>query len=172
MKEINEFIAQFNVTLPLEESNIVRKHNRYYKLPKKLKQQAPQGFFFAGEYLGAVKGASFFPSFPLLSMLAQTKATKIVLDKKTAWLFICGREIFKKGIMNPNNLKKGEYVLIMNKHNECLGFGKIMINIRAEIDRDKVAVKNVLDVGDFLRREKRQPRPQHSSNNNYRKGPR
>jgi len=169
MKEINDFIAQFNVTLPLEESNIVRNHNRYYMLSKELKQQTPKGFFYAGEYLGAVKGASFFPSFPLLSMLAQTKVNKIVLDKKTAWLFICGRDIFKKGIIKPNNLKKGEYVLVMNKYNECLGFGKIMINIRAEIDRDKVAVKNILDLGDFLRREKREPRRQQTSNNNYRK---
>lgn len=160
MKEINDFLAQFNAKIPLKESNIVRNKNRYYLLSKKLKQQAPKGFFYAGAYLGSVKGTGFFPSFLLLSMIAKTKANKLTVDKKTAWLFICGRDIFKKGIIQENKLKKGDYALIMNEYNDCLGFGKMVINIRAEIDLDKTAVKNILDVGDFLRREKRQPRCQ------------
>jgi ribosome biogenesis protein Nip4 len=163
MKEIKDFVAQFNARIPLDESRIVRNRNRYYILPKKLKQQAPKGFFYAGAYLGAVKGASFFPSFLLLAMIAETKANKLVVDKKTAWLFICGRDIFKKGILKESNLKRGDYTLIMNEHNECLGFGKMMINLRAEIDLNKTAVKNILDIGDFLRREKRQPRRQQRS---------
>ena len=63
MKAINDFVAQFNASIPLDETRIVRNRNRYYMLSKKLKQQAPKGFFYAGAYLGAVKGASFFPSF-------------------------------------------------------------------------------------------------------------
>jgi ribosome biogenesis protein Nip4 len=158
MKAIHDFVAQFNTNLALDESLIVRSRNRYYMLSKTLKQQAPKGFFYAGTYLGAVKGASFFPSFLLLQVISQQKANKLVVDKKTAWLFICGRDIFKKGILKDNNMKRGEYTLILNGHNECLGFGKMLINLRAEIDLNKTAVKNILDVGDFLRREKRQLR--------------
>ncbi len=169
MKAINDFVAQFNASIPLDESHLVRNRNRYYLLSKKLKQQAPKGFFYAGAYLGAVKGASFFPSFLLLAMIAETKANKLVVDRKTAWLFICGRDIFKKGILKADNLKKGDITLIMNEHNECLGFGKMMINLREEIDLNKTAVKNILDIGDFLRREKRQPRRQHSSSEPTRK---
>ncbi len=156
-------MAQFNASIPLDESRIVRSRNRYYLLSKKLKQQVPKGFFYVGAYLGAVKGASFFPSFLLLAMLAESKANKLVIDKKTAWLFICGRDIFQQGILKENNLKKGDYTLIMNEHNECLGFGKIMHNLRGVPDAKKVAVKNILDIGDFLRREKRQPRRQQFS---------
>jgi ribosome biogenesis protein Nip4 len=163
MKEINDFVAQFNASLPLDESHIVRNRNRYYLLSKKLKHQVPKGFFYAGAYLGAVKGASFFPSFLLLAMISERKANKLVVDKKTAWLFICGRDIFKKGILKGNNLKKGDYTLILNEHNECLGFGKIMHNIREETNVNKVAVKNILDIGDFLRREKRKSRRQKRS---------
>ena len=163
MKAINDFVAQFNASIPLDETRIVRNRNRYYLLSKKLKQQAPKGFFYAGAYLGAVKGASFFPSFLLLAMIAETKANKLVVDRKTAWLFICGRDIFKKGILKADNLKKGDITLILNEHNECLGFGKMMLKLRAEIDLNKTAVKNILDIGDFLRREKRQPRQQSSS---------
>ncbi|HDQ05358.1 MAG TPA: hypothetical protein ENN36_01375 [Candidatus Bathyarchaeota archaeon] len=162
MKEIKDFVAQFNAAIALDESRIVRNGNRDYLLSKKLKQQVPKSFFYAGAYLGAVKGASFFPSFLLLSMMAEVKANKLVVDKKTAWLFICGRDIFKKGILKGNNLKKGDYTLILNEHNECLGFGKTACNLREETDANKVAVKNILDIGDFLRREKRSRKLQGS----------
>ena len=132
-------------------------------LTKELKQQTPKGFFYKGTYLGAVKGASFFPSFLLLTMIAKTKANKLVVDKKSAWLFICGRDIFRRGILEAEKLKKNDFALIMNNQNECLGFGKIMINLRGSPDSKQVAVKNVLDIGDFLRREMRQSRRQQLS---------
>ena len=163
MREINDFVEQFNANIILDENQIVRNRNRYYLLSKNLKQKIPKGFFYAGEYLGAVKGASFFPSFLLLAKIAQTKANKVIVDKKTAWLFICGRDIFRQGILKGNNLKKGDYTLIINEHNECLGFGKIMINLRGVPDSKEVAVKNILDLGDFLRREKRQSHKQQHS---------
>jgi ribosome biogenesis protein Nip4 len=168
MKEINDFVAQFNASIPFDKSRIVRSRNRYYLLSKKLKQQVPKAFFYAGAYLGAVKGASFFPSFLLLSMIAERKANKLVVDKKTAWLFICGRDVFKQGILKGNNLKKGNYALILNEHNECLGFGKIICNLRGVPDVNKVAVKNILDIGDFLRREKRQSRRRQGSSKLHR----
>jgi ribosome biogenesis protein Nip4 len=158
MKEIVDFVQQFNVEIPLDEKQIVRKGNRYYFLSEKLSQKAPKGFFYAGEYLGSVKGTGFFPGFALLRMIAKTKATKITLGTKAAWLFICGRDIFKRGLPKDSNLKKGDYTLIMNQNEECLGFGRVMINVRGEIDMDKIAVKNILDVGDFLRREKKLPK--------------
>ncbi len=163
MKEINDFAAQFNARILLDKSHITKNRNRYYLLSKKLKQQAPKDFFFAGAYLGAVKGASFFPSFLLLTMIAESKANKIVIEKKTAWLFICGRDIFKKGILKENRLKKGDFTLILNEHNECLGFGKVLHNIRKENNVNKVVVKNILDIGDFLRREKRKSKRQKRS---------
>ena len=168
MKAIKEFVGQFRASINLDESRIVRNRNRYYILSKKLKHQVPKSFFYAGAYLGAVKGASLFPSFILLSMIAERKAKKLVIDKKTAWLFICGRDIFKQGILKVNGSRKGDYTLILNEHNECLGFGKIMCNLREESDANKVAVKNILDIGDFLRREKRQSRRQQRSSRLHR----
>ncbi len=178
MKEIRDFVAQFNASIPFDTSRIVRNKNRYYLLSEKLKHQFPKGFFYAGVYLGAVKGASLFPSFLLLSMIAETKANKLVVDKKTAWLFICGRDIFRKGILKGSNLKKGDYTLILNERNECLGFGKTTCNLRGEADANKVVVKSILDIGDFLRREKRQSKRQqhsrrlHGSNRKLRKSTR
>jgi ribosome biogenesis protein Nip4 len=159
MKAIKDFVGQFRASIALDESLIINKKSRYYLLNEKLKKHIQQEFFYAGTYLGKLKGSIFFPSFLLLTMMAECKANKIVVDKKTAWLFICGRDIFKQGILKTNGTKrKGEYTLILNENNECLGFGKISRNIHEEKTANKVIVKNILDIGDFLRREKQQSR--------------
>ena len=77
----------------------------------------------------------------------------MVVDAKTAWLFICGRDIFKRGIVKvEGSNKKDAYTLVLNQHGECLGFGKILYDLDGE--KGRVAVKNISDIGDFLRREK------------------
>jgi ribosome biogenesis protein Nip4 len=49
--------------------------------------------------------------------------------------------------------RKGDVTLVMNEFGECLGFGKITGGFDGL--EGKVAVKDVLDIGDFLRREKK-----------------
>lgn len=86
-------------------------------------------------------------------MIAERDANKVFVKSKAEWLFICGKDIFKEGIMKVSGSnKKGDYALILNMHGECLGFGKIVKNLD-EI-REGLALRNILDVGDFLRREK------------------
>jgi ribosome biogenesis protein Nip4 len=50
--------------------------------------------------------------------------------------------------------KKGELTLVLNIDGGCLGFGKIARNLDSEQNGQKVAVKNISDIGDFLRRER------------------
>ena len=85
-------------------------------------------FYYAGLYLGKVgKKGVFFPSFNLLNMLVDVAANKVVVDRKAAWLFICGRDIFREGIVKVMGSKrKGDATLVLNEFGECLGFGKIM----------------------------------------------
>jgi ribosome biogenesis protein Nip4 len=86
-------------------------------------------------------------------MLARGEANKIVVDKKAAWLFICGRDIFRKGIVAVHgSRRKGDHALVLNEFGECLGFGKIASSLEVA-EKTEVAVKNISDVGDFLRRE-------------------
>jgi ribosome biogenesis protein Nip4 len=152
MKQIKDFVSRFQTRISLDENLIVKRQNRYFLLNENLKRLISEDFFYAGTYLGKTKNGKFFPSFNLLRMIAKKKTNKIIVDKKTEWLFICGRDIFKKGIINVlGSKRKGNYTLILNQHDECLGFGKILCNL----DKEKgVAVKNISDIGDFLRREK------------------
>jgi ribosome biogenesis protein Nip4 len=77
----------------------------------------------------------------------------VVVDEKTEWLFICGRDIFKQGVIRlQGSRRKGDYTLVLNRHRECLGFGKILFDLSGE--REGVVIKNIFDIGDFLRRER------------------
>lgn len=152
MKPIKDFVGRFNAKILLDETFVVKKRNRYFLLNEALKNVIARNFFYAGLYLGKMRKGRFFPSFNLLKMIGKTKANKIVVDKKTEWLFICGRDIFKRGIKKvTGSMNKGSYVLILNMKDECLGYGKILHNLNKTSER--VVIKNILDIGDFLRRE-------------------
>jgi ribosome biogenesis protein Nip4 len=152
IKPILDFVSLFGTSINLNENLVVRVGNRYFLVSEDLKKAMSRDFFCAGSYLGKIKNAIFFPGFELLRMMAEKNANRIVVDKKTEWLFICGRDIFKQGITTvTGSSRRGDYVLVLNRHNECLGFGRIICDLNKTTKG--VVVKNVLDVGDFLRRE-------------------
>ena len=155
MRPYEVFVSRFGGKVAFNSEFIIEKGQRYYLLNPRLKKIGQGDFYYAGLYLGKVgnKGI-FFPSFNLLNMLVTVAANKIVVDQKAAWLFICGRDVFREGIVKVMGSKrKGEAALVINEFGECLGFGKIMGNL--DESESKLAVNNVLDVGDFLRRERR-----------------
>lgn len=153
MKAIQSFVSQFEAKVEVNPEFIVETNQRFYLLNPALRKLAKKDFYYAGLYLGKVKNGVFFPSFNLLSTLVNVTANKVVLNRKAAWLFICGRDVFQSGILKVMGSKrKGSSTLVLNEFGECLGFGKITCNLdQAE---GKIAIKNILDVGDFLRREK------------------
>ncbi len=155
MKAITDFAGRFNAAIRLDETSLMTKEGRYFLVNKRLKPFARNDFFYVGSYLGKFKKGVFFPSFILLGMLAEGRANKIVLDDKSAWLFIVGRDVFKRGIVKVSGAgRKGDYVLTMNRHRECLGFGRVMRNLDQVKGENEVVVKNISDIGDFLRRER------------------
>ena len=98
-KAITNFAAQFGVEIALNPDLMVEKNGRYYLVNDALKPLVQGDFFYAGVFLGKAKEGKFFPSFNLLSMLAKKDANRIVVDRKAAWLFICGRDILAKSIV-------------------------------------------------------------------------
>ncbi len=152
-KPITDFVRLFGTVININKSLVAKRHGRYFLLSENLKKHASEDFFFAGTYLGKVRDGKLCPSFNLLGIVAQGNANKVFVDKKTEWLFICGRDLFKKGITKVTGLsRENNYTLVMNSHDECLGYGIIVHNL--EQQKSGVVIKNLLDVGDFLRREK------------------
>lgn len=155
MKPIKDFIKKLNSNLRLKKNLVTESRNRFYLLNESLKRSTEKEFFYAGTYLGKLKGRIFFPSISLLAMVAQTRTNKTTVNEKTEWLFICGRDIFEQGILHAEgSKKKGDLTIILNQHGECLGLGKIASNINGENSRRKVVIRRILDIGDFLRRER------------------
>jgi ribosome biogenesis protein Nip4 len=154
MKAIMDFALRLDAKISLNPNLIVKKAGRYFLLNENLLGLVREDFYYAGAYLGKVKDGKFFPSFNLLAMLGKGKANKIVVNEKAAWLFICGRDIFRKGITTVHGSRlEGAYTLVLNMYGECLGFGRIISSLDADGKETEVAVKNISDVGDFLRRE-------------------
>jgi ribosome biogenesis protein Nip4 len=154
MKQIITFSAKFGGELVLNTEFIAEKNGRYFFLSKTLRRFVQEDFYYAGIYLGKAKNGKFFPSFHLLSLIAKSRANKVVIDRKASWLFICGRDIFRKGIVAVQGLRsKNDFTLVMNEHGECLGFGKIVCSLDSAGKDTDIAVRNISDIGDFLRRE-------------------
>ena len=152
---IANFATTFGIEIGLNPELIVEKTGRYYLVNPALKPLVKPDFFYAGVYLGKAKEGKFFPSFNLLSMFAKRDSNRIVVDRRTAWLFICGRDILAKSILHVSGSgKKHTNVLVLNEFGECLGFGRIVGNMTDKARPDELAVRNVSDVGDFLRRER------------------
>ncbi len=152
MRQINDFVRRFDASIDFDERSIIMKKDRYF-LVKPCMKELTQDFYCAGMYLGKIKKGVFFPSFPLLTMISKKKSNKVVVNRRTEWLFVCGRDVFGKGIVKVTGSRdKGALTLILNENNECLGFGKIVRCIDEEITG--VAVRSIADIGDFLRRER------------------
>jgi ribosome biogenesis protein Nip4 len=152
MKPLFDFAFQFRAKIALNADLIVKKGSRYFLLNRNLQRFIGKDFYYAGTYIGKLKNGKFFPSFNLLAMLARGDANKIVVDKKAAWLFICGRDIFRKRILSvQGSRRKGDCTLVLNEFGECLGFGRITRNL--DVKETGAVIKNIADVGDFLRRE-------------------
>ena len=154
MKTVSRFAFQLGIKIALNANFAVKKAGRYFLLNEALKKVVAKDFYYAGTYLGKVKNGKFFPSFSLLAMLARGEANKIVVEKKAAWLFICGRDVLRKGILSVRgSRKKGSHTLVFNEFGECLGFGKIIGRLDEVAKKNEVVVRNISDIGDFLRRE-------------------
>ena len=154
-KAITDFASQFGVQITLNLDLMVEKTGRFYLVNPALKPLVRENFFSAGVYLGKAKEGKFFPSFYLLGMLAKKEANRIFIDKKSAWLFICGRDILRESIVRIQGPgKKDTNTLVFNEFGECLGFGRIVGKLNGVAETNEIAVRNVSDIGDFLRRER------------------
>ncbi len=159
MRTVFDFINQFTRKQVLDEKNLhLIDETKIYLVNKHLRDVAAKISlepFMIGIYLGKSKGKTFFPTFPLLNMIKYNTSSRVWIDKPTEWLYICDRDIFSKGITKATgHTEKGGIPLILNRYGEVLGFGKIIKKLTQKTDPDEVVVNNILDIGDFLRREK------------------
>lgn len=115
--------------------------DRLRNICKKIKKKAA--------YIGTYLGKKDKPSLYLLDLLAKNSKKKVWVNEKGEWLFICKRDLFANSIKDIS-CKLNDFVLVMNQHDECIGYGQMIANMSSK----KTVVKRVFDIGDFLRRER------------------
>jgi len=153
IREIDAFTRKFAADISPDWGSVVKRHGRYFLLSENLKALLPHEFFSAGIYLGTIRDGDFTPGFGLLRMIADGEANKVFVDEKTEWLFICGRDVFRKGVLKATGSQEGgSLTIVLNRRGECIGFGRLVHCFGTK--KGGIAVENMLDVGDFLRRER------------------
>jgi len=126
--------------------DIIKINNKRFTSAPKLPIDIPKQVY-VGIYLGQNK-RHFEPSSILLQILAKEPNTnKVYVDRTTAWLFVVGKDIFDENIIDrTDGVILGGYCLVMFGE-ECIGYG------RYETSHERQVVKNIYDIGNFLRRE-------------------
>jgi len=143
---VEEFLKQFGIKEKF--SYCVLGRSFFIFDDKKLLKQMP---LYAGECIAHERGVVLVPSVDLLQHIGRAARKRVVLSHKGEWLFICGRDIFGKSIVSHNNPVVGDRVVVLNKHNECRGYGDVV----APLEEKKVVVRRLFDIGDLLRRERK-----------------
>jgi hypothetical protein len=148
MRLLRRLLRELNSGYSPEDSRIIRINDQYFTLDAELcEPPARKDLVYAGMYLGRDRRV-FEPSAILLEMLSMEKETrKVNVDRETAWLFVCGRDIFQESILHvEGDLGLGSYCLVLYD-GRCLGYG------RYETVYGTRMVRNYFNVGDFLHRE-------------------
>lgn len=117
---------------------------KYYQQPPKLKATVDALTDYptsAGLFLGENQKNQFLPSPNLLNIIDMRTNRKIILNEKSAWLFVCGRDVFIENVLQ-NHFGKG-FVLVLNEKHEILGIA----------EKEGKTYKNMYDIGILLRRE-------------------
>ncbi len=101
--------------------------------------------YFAGLYIGDIKGKKFLLGLEGANIISKYSNKKVVVDQKTEQLVLYGRDIFSKSARHLyKEADVGDRILIVNENNECLGIGVL--------NKGEVLVKNIMDRGWYLRK--------------------
>src|SRR3972149_213971 len=115
--EVDDFIKKF-CDKSILEGEVMQLGGSFFLAEKNLveiKNSIEIAPSAVGAFLGEVSDKHFNPSAILLDMISKNSDKKIFVGKKTEWLFLCGRDIFGKGIIKANVSKQGELILVQNE---------------------------------------------------------
>jgi ribosome biogenesis protein Nip4 len=149
MKELKDFLAAIGADYEPVGEKMNLNDKRFVVSPELAAKISDRSrLVYAGKLLGRTRGV-FIPSTGLLEELGKMQGSKkIWVDERVGWLFACGRDVFIESILkSEGNLAEGACFLVMLGR-DCLGYGRV------EKREEKIILKNIFDIGDFLRRER------------------
>jgi 60S ribosome subunit biogenesis protein NIP7 len=152
MNKLISFVKQFTKNEVNELNNAEKIGRNYFYLSKELKELKDSiklEPYSAGLPLGQIKNNKFMPSIALLDILNNYTDQKVFVNKKGETMFLYGKDVFEDNIVYAGKNSVGEGIcLVLNEKNEVLGYGELI-----KKGKNKLLL-NLLDRGDFLRRER------------------
>ena len=149
MRLLRKFLERIGSKYTFDEEDYQKLNNKRFLVSSELKERIirKDRMVYAGSFLGKDR-KDFQPSSILLKKLEKEEnLNRIHVNRDTAWLFVCGRDIFSENIIAlEGEFNVGNYFLVMF-NGECLGYGRVWDF------NGKLILKNIFDIGDFLRRE-------------------
>ena len=151
MRLLKKFLEGVDSALTVDEERLLRINNRRFIVGDDLDDFIFRwdNLVYAGKLLGKDRNL-FHPSPTLLQELASEEGplNRAHVNRETGWLFVCGRDVFEESILRKEGeFEEGTLSLVM-LDGSCLGYGRV------EPFQGKRILKNVFDIGDFLRRER------------------
>lgn len=149
MRELRDFLASIGAVYEPAGERMSLNNRRFAVAPEVAAQIRDKGrMVYAGKLLGRTKG-EFIPGAGLLRELGGMQGpNKVWVDERVGWLFACGRDVFAENVTkSEGEMADGVYFLVM-MGGDCLGYGRV------EAQGGRVILRNIFDVGDFLRRER------------------
>lgn len=151
MERIDAFFENFNIKKP---DKIVKLANRYfYDKNNSIEFCNTHRIkpFSVGTFIGEENNRRFVPSPGILELVKDTEK-RVRVNERGEWLFSCGRDLFNENILSFQASIK-DVVGVENLKGELVGLG-ILERAPKDAKKTDVVVKNILDIGSFLRREK------------------
>ncbi|MEM4263821.1 MAG: hypothetical protein QW666_02930 [Candidatus Woesearchaeota archaeon] len=146
-----DFIKKFTNKEIIDFDSVIKLGDEFYLVSSGLKKIQDKIKYFPS-FMGLYLGKREKPSIFLLQELSKIAEKKVWVNEKGEWLFICGRDILNQSITKKSEcIVKDDFVLVMNKYNECIGYGVFIDDKKPK----KAAVQRMFDIGDFLRRERK-----------------
>lgn len=143
--KLPDFLKQFGITKPVDARLIGRSY--YRDAAEHLLAFKPLA---SGECIAHQRGEKLIPSTTFLQWIASNAAHRVTVNDEGAWLFICKRDLMAQHVTKHTKPPIGTIVVVLNKHNECLGYGKLV----GPFTSKQVILRREFDIGDLLRREK------------------
>jgi len=152
-----DFLKSYN--LLVRESDV----REVYGLTKELKeflQRFPGlNLMCAGIKLGEV-GRRFRFSLEGAFFLVKKDRKRVYVNKKGEMLFLYGRDVFASSVVRlTSDVEENDIVVVCNENGDVLGIGKSRfkygrIDELKEKEPERVVVENLIDRGEYLRKEK------------------
>ncbi len=89
--------------------------------------------------------------------LARKERKRVYVDEKGEMLFLYGRDIFARSVVKvTSDVEENDVVFVCNSKGDVLGLGKSRFPASRfkDVDEDRVVVENLIDRGEYLRKEK------------------